>query len=169
MNPKMKTVFLVCLSISTMAWVFTGCDKKAEKEGEGGEDKGAKSSIQDLGKTGLKAEIPSGAKVGKAIVGEGVMVQAPGLVVTVEKAGASRPKTVEEAKKEAEMYTPKSIETEELSDGWTFSFENKGSMGTNYFVWVRRKIGDVDYWCSTTGSKPEQKKNTLSLCKSLKK
>ncbi len=164
MNTGIKKAFLFGMAAVLIVHGLSGCDKKDEKEG--GEEK-AKTSLQELGETGLKGEVPAGANVGKALIGDGVMVQGPGLVATVEEASATRPENLEGAKKDAEMYNPQNIETEELGDGWAFSFENTGSMGTNYFVWVRRKIGGKDWWCSTTGSEAAHKKNTLAFCKSL--
>ncbi|MGM0575902.1 MAG: hypothetical protein ACQEXJ_09260 [Myxococcota bacterium] len=133
-------------------------EPKAEEEAGG---------ALELGKLGLKAEGPSDAKVGDAVVGEGVMVQAPGLVVTVAGATDSNPETLEAAEKDAEMYSPENVKAEELEDGYTLTYENEGSMGKNYFVNVRRTIGDKTFWCSTTASEEKQQANALDFCKSL--
>ncbi len=135
------------------------------KSGSGG---GAAGTV-DLTKLGLKVDVPSGSSISDAIMGEGVMIQGPGLVVTVEVASATRPKTVKAAQEGADMYSPKNIKTENLPDGWALTFENKGGAGSNYFVNVLRKIGDKSYWCETTASSTEQQANALAACKSLKK
>lgn len=122
----------------------------------------------DLAKLGLKMDAPAGAEVSDGI-GGGVMVQGPGLVVNVDAASDSRPKTIDDAKKEVEMYNPKNIKTETLGDGWALTFENEGGAGANYWVNVRRDIGGKAYWCETTASQPEQQTNALAACKSLKK
>ena len=175
---RLATLFASLFTLAfalTVTFMSSGCGKsESGSSGEGDKGKGtkksaAKSSVKELGSTGLKGAVPAGGNVSKAPIGGGVMVRAPGLVVTVAKAKASRPKTLEAAKKGAEMYTPKNIKTEKLDDGWVFTFENKGSMGKNYFVQVRREIGGSAYWCSTTAHKPEQQKNALAFCKSLKK
>ena len=57
--------------------------------------------------------------------------------------------------------------TEKLADGWAYTFENKGDMGANYFVNVRRDIGGKPIWCETTASQPEQQTAALDFCKSL--
>ena len=98
-------------------------------------------------KLGLQAEAPEGTKAGDAIIGTGAMLQGPGLVLTVEAASDSRPKTL---------------------DGFILTYENEGGMGKNFFVQSRRKIGDKDIWCETTASKPEQSANAVKACKSLK-
>lgn len=121
----------------------------------------------ELTKLGLKMDAPAGSTAGDGIVG-GIMVQGPGLVVNIDIASDSRPKTVEDAQKEADMYSPKNIKTEKLADGWALTFENTGSMGASYFVNVRRDIGGKSYWCETTASQPEQQTNALAACKSLK-
>lgn len=121
-----------------------------------------------LTKLALKAEAPAGTEAKDAIVGEGVMLQGPGLIATVEIASDTRPKTIEDAKKDAEMYTPKNLKEEKLADGFAVAFENEGGMGKNYWVMVRREIGGKAYWCETTASQPEQQENALKACKSLK-
>jgi hypothetical protein len=147
------------LGLSLVA-LLAACGKS---EGSGG---GAPETAS-LAKLGLKAEVPGGSTVSDAIIGDGVMIQGPDLVVTVEPATDSTPKTAAEAKEEASMYSPKKVETEDLADGFALTFENTGGMGTNYFVNVRREIGGKAYWCTTTASKPAQQKNALAACKSL--
>ena len=128
----------------------------------------AAAGAVDITKLGLKAEAPAGTNVGDAIVGEGVMAQGPNLVATVEVASDTRPKTEEDAKKEAEMYTPKNFKSEKLADGWAVTFDNEGDLGANFFVQVRRDIGGKTYWCETTASSAEQQTNAVNFCKSLK-
>jgi hypothetical protein len=140
-------------------------DEKAADEAAG--DKEAAAGPLALDKIGLKAEAPAGATVGDAIGGSGVMVQAPGLIVTVEEASDSRPKTIDDAKKDAEMYSPQNVKDEELDDGFVLTFDNEGGMGKNYFVSVRREIGEKHFWCETTASQPEQQAAAVAFCKSL--
>ena len=122
----------------------------------------------ELTALGLKGEGPSGTKADKAPIGDGLMVQGPDLVVNVEVASDSRSKTLDDDKKDAEMYSPKNAKEEALSDGWAYWYENKGGMGTNYFVHVRRDIGGKSIWCETTSSSATQQANALAFCKSLK-
>lgn len=145
-----------------------GGDKKAEADKKAEPAKPAGPNTLDIAKLGLKAEVPEGATAGDAVIGEGVMIQGPGIVVTIEEASDSHPKTAEDAEKDAEMYTPQNLKSEKLEDGWAVTFDNKGGMGANYFVQVRRDIGGKTYWCSTTASQPEQQTNALKACKSLK-
>jgi hypothetical protein len=121
-----------------------------------------------IDKLGLQAEAPGGTKAGDAIIGTGAMLQGPGLVLTVEAASDTRPKTLDDAKKESEMYSPKNVNGEALPDGFILTYENEGGMGKNFFVQSRRKIGDKDIWCETTASQPEQSANAVKACKSLK-
>jgi hypothetical protein len=144
-----------------------GDKKAAEGDEKAAGDKEAAAGPLTLDKVGLKAEAPAGATVGDAIGGSGVMVQAPGLIVTVEEASDSRPKTIDEAKKNAEMYSPENMKDEELDDGFVLTFDNEGGMGKNYFVSVRREIGEKHFWCETTASQPEQQANAVAFCKSL--
>ena len=131
------------------------------------DDEGPRS--HDLTKLGLKVEAPASAEVSDAIGGEGLMLQAPGLILTVEEAGEMTPKTLAEAKEQASMYSPENIKEETLEDGWAMTFENKGGMGMSYWVHVRREIDGTSYWCTTTAAQVEQQTNALAACKSLSK
>lgn len=155
------------VTIATLALAATACGK--DSDAEGGSGGGGEMTTLDLAKIGLKAKGPKGADVGDGVLGDGVLIQAPGYAVNIELAKDSTPKTIDEAKSEAEMYTPKNIKTEKLADGFVFTFENKGGMGTNYWAQVRRDIGGKSYWCTTTGAQAAQQTNAVALCKSLTK
>lgn len=142
-------------------------DAKADAGEPAGDEANAAAAV-DITKLGLKAEAPAGTNIGDAVMGEGVMAQGPNLVATVEVASDTRPKTEEDAKEEAESYTPQNFKSEKLDDGWAVTFDNQGDLGTNYFVQVRRDIGGKTYWCETTSSTPEQQTAALDFCKSLK-
>lgn len=135
---------------------------------KGSKSGGGKTSIKKLHETGLRAALPEGANVGKALMGDGAMVTSGSTgAVTIAKAKQGSPDTIEKMKKEIEMYSPKNIKTETLADGWLLTFENKGSMGANYWVKVYRKIGGTAWLCDTTGSQKEQQAGAVALCKSL--
>jgi hypothetical protein len=80
----------------------------------------------------------------------------------------AKPQTLEEAKSDAELYSPKNTKEEKLADGWVLTFENTGSMGKNFFVQVRRDIGGKTYNCSTTGGDANQAAAVLTACKTLR-
>jgi len=130
----------------------------------------AKTAPLDLPKVGLKGDAPAGSEAKDAIGGgAGHLIMGPGLVANVDVASDSRPKTVDDAKKEADMYTPKNLKDEKLADGWALTYDNEGGMGKNFFVNVRREIDGKSIWCETTASTPEQATTALNFCKSLKK
>jgi len=160
----MKRVVMVGLVSVAVA---VGCGK-SDSGGEGPAAKGGAPTVVSLDTLGLKAEVPAGAKVEKAIMGDGQMIQGPDLVVTVEVASDSRSKTLEDEVKDSDMYSPKNAKSETLPDGWAYSFENKGSMGANHFVKVRREIGGKSIWCETTSPSAAGAANALAACKSLK-
>ncbi len=138
--------------------------KGKEGGGKAAESKGPTK----LPKLGLEVDAPGGPEVGDAIMGEGHMLQGSGIgAMTVEV--AEKPQTMEEAKSDADMYSPKNLKTEKLADGWLVTFDNKGSMGANYFVQVQREIGGKTYKCSTTGSDAGQAAAVVAACKSLRK
>lgn len=181
-----RTLVLVC---SVIALALPSCDAKTEakpatksetksetKSAEKKSDAGAKADVKaepaapaklELPKLGLKADAPAGTTVSDGIGGEGAMVMGDNLVLNVDPAKDSTPKTIEDAKKEAEMFTPKNIEEEKLADGWVLTFENEGGMGKNYHVQVRREIGGKAWSCTTMQSTPEQQANAVAFCKSL--
>jgi hypothetical protein len=155
----MKAIgFMVC---GLVLVVTIGCSKSG--------DSGDKPAPLTLAKLGLQAEAPAGSNVGDGIMGDGLLIQGEDLVVSVELASAKRSKTIKEDQADTSMYSPINVKTENLTDGWIHSFENKGPMGTNYFVHARREISGKTYWCETTSSSPEQRQNALNFCKSLKK
>ncbi len=153
--------WIVLISISTLA---VGCSK-----GKDGGSGGSASSSLSLPKLGLTADAPAGSEAGDSIGGEGVMITGPGVVVTIEAASDSRPTTAQADQEEASMYSPTNEKTENLPDGWIHTFQNKGDMGENFFVHVRREIDGKAIWCETTCSSREQQANALAICKSLKK
>jgi len=116
---------------------------------------------------GLQAQLPEMSQVSDAIGGGGVMIV--GLAPVNILDGKDKPKTIEAAKKDAEMFNPTNFKEEKLSDGWILTFENKGSMGTNYWLKARREIDGKPYVCETSVSKPEQVEGAIKICKSLKK
>ena len=162
------------LFIAVATLTTTACKKKeegatgsADKAAEGKAAEGKAGAVQ-LPKLGLQLDVPGEAKVDDAIGGEGHMLMGEGIgAMQVEV--AKTPQTIDEAKSDAEMYTPKNLKTETLPDGWALTFDNTGSMGANYFVQVRRDIGGKTYTCSTTGSQPGQAAAVLAACKSLRK
>ncbi len=167
---KITALFLVAIVGLVACGKPSSGDSSKSKSAEPKAKKSAEPKATVLKQVdGLKIDLPAGANISKGIMGTGVLIQAPGLVVSIAPAGASDPKTVQEAKKKAEMFTPKNIKTEKLSDGWVFTFENKGGMGTNYFVRVHRTIGGKAYTCTTTAHRPAQQTNAVKACKSLKK
>ncbi len=134
-------------------------EAEAEAEAEGGD--------LELASMGLKISAPAGSSVGDAIVGEGYMVQGPGLVLTVAEATDSDPADLAAAKEANEMYSPQNVGEEELEDGYILTFTNTGGMGDNYWVVGRREIGDTVVTCSTTASQEAQQTAAVTACKSI--
>lgn len=149
------------------ALATTGCKKNDEGGGAAGKATEAKAGPTTLPKLGLSIDVPGKVEVGDAIMGEGHMLQGAGIgALTVEI--ESKPKTLEEAKSDSELYSPKNVKDEKLADGWALTFDNTGSMGKNYFVTVQRDIGGKTYTCSTTGGEASQAAAVLAACKTLR-
>jgi hypothetical protein len=164
---------MIRASIFALALItFTGCSKKKD-EGGATAAKGTESAQKapagptKLPKLGLSIEVPGSVEVGDAIMGEGHMLQGSSIgAMQIET--AEKVKTLDEAKSDADMYSPKNLKTETLPDGWTLTFDNTGSMGKNFFVDVQRTINGKTYHCSTTGGEEKQAQAVLAACKSLK-
>ncbi len=169
--------------IVALAVLGVGCDSKdagktnaapEKKDDKGGAAAEAEAKAEPAGpvdvaldKVGLVGQGPAGASVSEGI-GGGVMVQAPGLVVTVSEAADDALATPDKAKEDADMYGPQNWKSEDVDGGYVATFENSGAMGTNFWVKSYRKIGDKAYLCDTTASDADQQKNAADFCKSLK-
>jgi hypothetical protein len=148
--------------------LFAGCKKKDEGGASAGKATEAKSAgPTKLPKLGLSIDVPGAVEVGDAIMGEGHMLQGANVgALTVEI--TAKPQTLDEAKSDADLYTPKNLKEEKLADGWALTFDNTGSMGRNFFVQVRRDIGGKTYNCSTTTGNEKQATSVLAACKTLR-
>ncbi len=145
---------------------LAGCSKK-DGESSGGGGGGPPAAVK-LDKLGLQLDVPGKVTIGDAIMGEGAMLQGSGIgAMQIELAKDATP--LAEAKSDADMFSPKNLKAEELADGWILTFDNKGSMGANYFVDVRRTIDGKHYKCSTTGGDATQAAAVLTACKTLRK
>ena len=156
----MKNTTLILSLVATLALIGCGKDDAA---GGGG---GGKLEPLKLDILGLTVDAPKGANQSE-LMGD-IMVQAPGTVFSVRVAGSSDGKTIAEAKENASMFSPKNIAEEKLADGFVLRYENKGSMGANYFVNVRRTIGGKDYFCTATSPNDKMAANAAAACKSLR-
>lgn len=166
-----STIRLALGATVALSLVLGACGKAGDKGGKSGDQASGKSEgpkTVALGKLGIQAELPAGAAVRDAPIGEGVMIQGEDLVMTVED-GAKKPTDPNKVKEDADMYSPQGWKVEKLPDGYLATFTNKGGMGTNYWLMGRREIGGKAYWCSTTASRPEQLANAVKVCKGLKK
>ncbi|MBL0218843.1 MAG: hypothetical protein IPQ07_33835 [Myxococcales bacterium] len=157
---------LLFIAIASLA-TTTACSKK--KEGEGGAAKSSESAgPTKLPKLGLSIDVPGDVTVGDAVMGEGHMLTGAD-VGAMQIEVAEKPETLDEAKSDADMYTPKNVKADKLADGWALSFDNTGGAGANYFVEVRREIGGKTYKCSTTQGDKDRAAAVLVACKTLKK
>ena len=140
--------------------VLTGCGSKERGAGP--------ISVTKLPIVGLVIEVPGEVIVDKAILGVGDMLIGEGVgAMAVEI--VETPQTLDEAKSDAEIFTPRNLKSETLPDGWVLTFENTGSLGTNFFVDVRRDIDGKVYKCHANGHLKAQADAVVAACKTLKK
>lgn len=147
-------------SLVMLASVGLGCPKK-EPEGK------VTLSLDNMPE--LVVTAPEGTTVSKNALGLGVMLQGPGVSMTVGKREASDPRTLDEAKKNAESYSPKDMKVEDLSDGFILTYTNEGNMGVNYWLVGRRVIDGTTYTCGVKSPKQEHQTSGVAICKSLTK
>jgi hypothetical protein len=176
-------MYKLALSISSLSLLgilalSTGCDSSASANGAGSPTGPASTSkasgasaplVIQIPKLGLKGSAPGETEAPIIGDGEPILVAAAFFTVSVAEAKATDPKTIKDAQKAAELFTPKNVKTETLPDGWVLTYENTGSLGANYFVNTRREIGGKAYLCDTMQSTPEQQAKAIAFCKSLSK
>ncbi|CAN5622145.1 hypothetical protein BH11MYX1_BH11MYX1_52790 [soil metagenome] len=161
---------IATLLLSTL--VVAGCGKK---DGASGSDpkavEGKVKAPTKLPKVGLSVDVAGDD--GEIMVSDG-LTPTSNMVNTVPMGGllveaSDKPQALEDAKSDAAMFTPKDLKTETLSDGYALTYNNKGSMGANFFVVVQRTIDGKTIKCSSTGSDAAHAHVALAACKSLHK
>ncbi len=152
----------IALTFAVVTSLLAACGSK-----EGGAS-GGKVGPTKLTKYPLVIDLPGAVEVEDSIAGEGHMLTGAGIgAMSID--ALKEPRTLDAAKSDSEMYTPRNLKAETLPDGFALSFENTGSMGTNYFVEVVRTIEGKAYACSTTQGDGKRAAAVLSACKTLKK
>lgn len=164
---------LVTLALSTLAFaVFSGCHKK---DAAGSSDQkaveGKAKAPTKLPKVGLSIDVAGDD--GEIMVSDGLSVTS-NMVNTVPMGGllveaTDKPQTLDDAKSDAAMFTPKDLKIDTLPDGYALTYNNTGSMGANFFVVVQRTIDGKTIKCSSTGSDNAHAQIALAACKSLHK
>jgi len=157
----------VTLSLSLALSLAAGCGKGDKAGGSSGKPAGPTL----MPKIGLSIDLP-GAK-DEIMVSDGMgeksqmlnTVPTGGIMVDLEEAQP----TVETVKSDAEMFTPKNLKDEKLADGFAVTFDNKGSMGANYFVEVHRTVDGKNVKCSGTSDSPAKAQAALAACKTIHK
>ena len=143
-----------------------GCGKsdkdKAAGGGGGGGGGGGKGAKPYQLKIGPTVDLPSDVDTSSESMLTGPSIGA----MTIDE--ASTKQTLDEAKADADMYSPKNVKGEALPDGWVLTFDNSGEMGASFFLQVQRDIGGKTFKCSTTQPNGERINAVLAVCKSLR-
>jgi hypothetical protein len=157
--------FSIVMMISLVAAACgKGGDGSSAKSAEG-----AKAAPTKLPALGLQIDLPGEVTVDKGMGGDdSVMVTGSEIgAMTIE--ASKTPQSLDDAKSDAKMYTPKNLKADALADGWAVTYENTGGAGANFFVQVRRDLGGKTYACSSTGGDADRAKAVLAACKTLRK
>ncbi|MBT8495888.1 MAG: hypothetical protein KJO07_22785 [Deltaproteobacteria bacterium] len=154
----------VAAALAAFGLASPGCSN--DRDGEASYGK-VTLALEDV--PGVEARVPAATKVSKNAVGLGVMLKGPGVSMTIGPAVDVDAATLEDAKKNAQSFSPTEIEGEELADGYILTYRNEGSMGKNYWLVGRRKIGGAAYSCGVSSPKKSHQQSAIAICKSLSK
>ncbi len=122
-----------------------------------------------LEKIGVALDVPGEISVSDGIDKNSQMILGASVGgLNVGEAGRSVPKTLAAAKSEAKMFKPKNVKGETEANGYWLTFENTGSLGTNYWVRTRREFGKKAYECSASVDTQEKADAALAACKTLR-
>ena len=148
----------------TLAMTVAACGgkKSDDKGGGGGGGGGGKTKPYKFAKLGVTADLPSDVDTSMESMLTGPSIGA----MSVDEASTKR--TLDEAKQEAQDYSPQNVKGEALPDGWVLTFDNKGELGASFFLEVQRDIGGKTIKCSTTQPNNERIGAVLAVCKSLR-
>lgn len=117
----------------------------------------------------LQAQVPAETRVADNAMDLGVMLKGPGVSMTISPFRAVDASTLDEAKKNAEAFSPKNLEGETLPDGFILTYESNGKTGATYWLVGRREIEGVAYSCGVRSPKKAHQQSAIAICKSLKK
>jgi hypothetical protein len=122
-----------------------------------------------LDKLGVQLDAP-----GEALVSDGIGPKSAMIIdaavggLSVGEAPTFTAKTLKAAKSEAQMFKPHNLQGQEIADGYWLTFENTGSLGTNYWVKTVHRIGKKTFTCDATSDTAEKSSAALTACKTLR-
>ena len=160
MSTRLSLVLGLAAALAT-----TACKKKADGAAGGG-DNGGTAAIK-IPQLKLQVDTTSDSTVSDMSMGgaPSYMVRGSETLFTVGEVDDSAPKTLDEAVEAAKIYDGVQVtKQDKTADGWNLQFHNKGSMGDNYFVDIRRQVGGRAVTCTTTASTPEQAAKAAAAC-----
>jgi hypothetical protein len=164
----MKKSALLSLSLFLALGLATSACGKKDAAAAGGS---GKSKVVKIDGLKLQVDGPEDAVVDDMSMGSApsFMVRGDGLVITVGEVNSGSPTTFEAALEESKIYEGSTYtKQEKTADGWHLEFNNKGSMGANYFVEIRRTLGGRPITCNTTAPTPEMAASAVKACGNLR-
>jgi hypothetical protein len=177
----MNNTLRITLLLTALTTVAACKDDKKDEGGaagkpkEGSAEKADKPAGKGAAKTidafGLAFDGPADAEVSDMTMGDNktYMIMGTGVVFSVAEPSSIAATTLEEAVEGAKIYDGVTFtKQEKTADGYHLEFNNKGSMGANYFVEIRRTIGEKPYICSTTAPDPSFASAAVAACQSLR-
>ena len=127
------------------------------------------TSTTKLPKVGLQIDVPGEAMVSDGIGPNSQMVNTVAIGgITISEASGSTPKTLKAAKADAQMFKPRNVQGDQTADGYWLTFENTGSMGTNYWVKTVHTFGKKSYVCEGSPDTADKEAAALAACKTLR-
>lgn len=116
---------------------------------------------------GISVEAPEGTKVTEIMKGM-EQVRGPGLVINLDVDDSHADKTLDQAKKGAQVTKPTNMKGETLSDGWVLTYEGDNGGKRGFFVEGRREIGGKAIGCDSATESAAQQQATAKACRSIK-
>ena len=147
----------------------TSAAKAADSKAPAKEKKAAQAPYT-IAKFGLKIDMPG--ETDPMEMGDSVLLRSsdPVIAITIDVPSEFSPADLAAAEKDAkETYSGMAFQKGEMEGGWWLTFENKGGMGTNYWVNYRTTIDGKAYSCAATAHNKEQQAASLAACKTLRK
>jgi len=151
----------VMAGLATLGLSAAGCAKQETPDGT------AMLALEGL--PGLEARVPAGTQASKNAMGIGVMLQGPDVSVTIGPDLDGDAANLDQAKKNAQAYSPTDLEGETLSDGYVLTYTSEADGRVNYWLVGRRRFVDTAYTCGVSSPKKAHQQTAIAICKSLTK
>ncbi len=131
---------------------------------------GGSTSATKIAKLGVELDMPGESMVSDGITDSSQMVSsaATGTLI-VSEVSPDHKQTLKVSKSNAkELYSGKNIKEGTVPGGYWLTFENKGSLGANYYAEAQIEVGKKTYRCEVMASDEAHQTAARDACKTLR-